>query len=214
MTERISLLIVDDHPLVREGLRAVVELEEDMDVVGEAESGDEAIRLAQSLQPDVILMDLLMPEKTGSEAIETIVKDDPSARILVLTSVDNVVEILPAIRSGALGYVSKNAPPEELLEAIRTVYRRSVVLPIPVAQSLLSVVESSPTSDPLASLTDREIEILTLVAQGLDNDEIAARLVISPRTVSVHVSRFLAKLELSNRTQAALYALRRGLVDL
>ncbi len=214
MTERISLLIVDDHPLVREGLRAVVELEEDMDVVGEAESGDEAIRLAQSLQPDVILMDLLMPVKTGSEAIETIVKDDPSARILVLTSVDNVVEILPAIRSGALGYVSKNASPEELLEAIRTVYRRSVVLPIPVAQSLLSVVESPATSDPLASLTDREVEILTLVAQGLDNDEIAARLVISPRTVSVHVSRFLAKLELSNRTQAALYALRRGLVDL
>ncbi|MFP4345079.1 MAG: response regulator [Anaerolineales bacterium] len=215
MSKSIRILIVDDHPLVREGLQAVLALEEDLEIVGEAANGRDAVQQARRLQPDVILMDLLMPEMGGAEATVEILGMSPTLRILILTSVNDVGTILATVKAGALGYVSKNAPPAELLDAIRTVHRGSVVLPAPLARALLNhepVPEPAP--HPADILTEREIEVLTLVAQGLNNDEIAARLVISPRTASVHVSHILSKLGLENRTQAALHALRAGLADL
>ena len=215
MTEVIRILIVDDHPLVREGLYAVLEQEDDLEIVGEAADGLDAVRKVRSLHPDVVLMDLLMPEMGGAEAIVEILKPAPATRIIVLTSVNNVDKILDTVKAGALGYVSKNAPPEELVRAIRTVHRGSVVLPAHLARALITGRPApEPASHPADLLTERELEVLTLVAQGLDNDDIAARLVISPRTASVHVSRILAKLRLDNRTQAALHALRSGLADL
>lgn len=216
MTNTIRILIVDDHPLVREGLHAVISMEPDLEVIGECGDGAEAMRLTRGLSPDVILMDLLMPGLDGGRAIAAILNTDPGRKILVLTSLDNIDTILDTVKSGALGYVSKNAPPDELLAAIRAVYGGRVVLPAPVMQALLGRETTSP--DPLRHpenlLTQREVEVLTFVAQGLNNDDIADRLVISPRTVSVHVSHILTKLELQNRTQAALYALRTGLASL
>ncbi len=212
---KIGLLIVDDHPLVREGLQAVIAHEPDMHIVGEAADGREAVEQARRLCPDVILMDLLMPGMSGGDAVATIVAAQPAQRILLLTSVEDVPTLLATLKAGASGYVSKNAPPVELLEAIRTVSRGGMALPAPLARALL---RGGPmpggASRPVESLTDRELEVLTLVAQGLSNDAIAARFSISARTASVHVSRILAKLELENRTQAALYALRTGLASL
>lgn len=220
VTETIHILIVDDHPLVREGLQAVVALEPDMMVVGEAVDGQAAVQQAAQLRPDVILMDLLMPEMSGGEAIAAILARQKvdAPKILVLTSVDDIAILRETIQAGASGCVSKNAPPDELVEAIRSVYRGSVVLPPPLATALLHTMRDSPVlssaPDPVEALTEREFEVLELVAQGLNNDDIAEKLVISPRTVSVHVSHILGKLELENRTQAALYALRVGLVSL
>lgn len=217
MNDKIRILVVDDHPLVREGLQAVIAIEPDMEIVGEASDGRTAVQEAARLEPDVILMDLLMPGMSGSEAIAAIQaeQDQDGPRILVLTSVDDLEIVRETIRSGALGYVHKNAAPEELLGAIRTVHRGSVVLPASLATTLLRHIPAPASpSDPGESLTDRELEVLRLVAQGLSNDDIAEQLVISPRTASVHISRILSKLDLENRTQAALYALRTGLVEL
>ncbi|MGC9400241.1 MAG: response regulator [Anaerolineae bacterium] len=215
MANRIRVLIVDDHPLVREGLQAVIAQAADLEVAGEAASGAEAVRQAAALRPDVILMDLLMPGMDGDQAIIEILAADAARRILVLTSVDDAPRILATVRAGAAGYVSKSAPAAELLEAIRTVHRGSVVLPATIAQALLSGPSALATPPALPDvLTEREVEVLALVAQGLNNDDMARRLGISPRTVSVHVSRILAKLALENRTQAALYALRQGWVTL
>ncbi len=220
MPEIIRILVVDDHPLVREGLEAVIALEPDMEVVGEAADGQTAVREASRLQPDVVLMDLLMPEMSGGDAIAAILAGQDTEgqsppRILVLTSVEDIATLCGTIKAGAQGYVPKNAPPAELLEAIRLVHRGSVVLPAPLAMALLQDTPAlGRVPDPVDLLTDRELEVLELVAQGLNNDDIAERLVISTRTASVHVSHILSKLELENRTQAALYALRVGLVSL
>jgi DNA-binding NarL/FixJ family response regulator len=225
MTETIRILVVDDHPLVREGLEAVIALEPDMEIVGEAADGQAAVRKAAQLQPDVVLMDLLMPGMSGGDAIAAILagqdaEERTAPRILVLTSVEDVATLCATIKAGAQGYVPKNVPPATLLEAIRTVHRGSVVLPAPLAMALLQNTSASGAMpsvslpDLVDLLTERELEVLELVAQGLNNDDIAERLVISPRTASVHVSRILGKLELENRTQAALYALRVGLVSL
>lgn len=216
MNDIIRVLIVDDHAIVREGLRAVIGLENDMQVVGEAKDGNEAIALSRHLNPDVILMDLLMPNKGGIEAIREILEENPNHRILVLTSFAEVDKILPTIRSGALGYIVKNSSPGELLRAIRDIAKGAVVMQPDIARQLFHGLSQStePLTQPIEQLSTREIEILKLVAQGMTNEEIGDQLSISSRTVGVHVTHILEKLNLNNRTQAALFALRNGLVSL
>lgn len=211
MTERIRILIADDHPVVREGLRGLLEVQSDMELVAEAADGVEAVTLALSMKPDVILLDMVMPRQTGIEAIVEIRKEIPDAHILVLTSFAEDEQVLLAIKAGALGYLLKDSAPWELLQAIRDVHRGASSLHPMVARMLINEIsqptELPPTESPL---TDREVEVLKLVAQGKSNEEIAEILVVSSRTVSSHVSSILEKLQLANRTQAALYALREG----
>jgi len=215
MTERIRVLIADDHPVVRKGLHALLATESDIEVVGEAADGREVIAKAGQLQPDVILMDLVMPEVDGIEAIRRITPRQPETRILVLTSFAADDKIFPAIKAGALGYLLKDSSPEDLVQAIRQVHRGESSLHPAIARKLLQELsrpaERPPTPEPL---TEREVEVLQEVARGRSNQEIADRLVISEATVRTHVSNILSKLHLASRTQAALYALRRGLVSL
>jgi NarL family two-component system response regulator LiaR len=211
----IRILIADDHAVVREGLRALIETEPGMELVDEAADGAEAVSMARSLQPDVILLDLVMPRKNGIEAIGDIRQENHDARILVLTSFAEDEKVFSAIKAGALGYLLKDASPQELLEAIYNVYRGDLSMHPSIAHKVMRELQRSsdlpPTEEPL---TKREVEVLKLVAQGLPNQEIADTLVISERTVRTHVSSILDKLYLANRTQAALYALREGLATL
>ena len=211
----IRVLIADDHAIVREGLRGLINSEPGMTVVGEAADGDEAVSLACALQPDVILLDLVMPHKGGLEAIVEITQKHPDAHILVLTSFAEDDKVFSAIKSGALGYLLKDSSPAELLRAVREVSRGESSLHPTIARKLIREL-GQPSNLPPAEepLTAREVEVLRLVAQGLTNQEIANRLVISERTVRNHVSSILDKLHLANRTQAALYALREGLASL
>ena len=215
MTGNIRVLIVDDHAIVREGQIALIDTEPGMEVVGEAKDGVEAVELAASLQPDVILMDLEMPRKGGIEAIGEIKAENPKARILVLTSFTEDEKVFTAIKAGSQGYLLKDSSPNEILTAIRRVHQGETSMNPSIAEKLMREIQKSsnlkPTVDPL---TEREVEILKLVAQGLPNQEIAEQLVISERTVRTHVTNILSKLHLANRTQAALYALREGLTDL
>jgi NarL family two-component system response regulator LiaR len=215
MTEKIRILITDDHAVVREGLRALITSEPGMEVVGEAKDGEEAVLKARSLQPDVILLDLVMPRKGGLEAIGEIKSENPGARILILTSFAEDDKVFPAIKSGALGYLLKDSSPHELLQAIREVYRGESSLHPSIARKLIRELRQPsdlpPTEEPL---TEREVEVLRLVAKGLSNQEIGQKLFISERTTRTHVSNILDKLHLANRTQAALYALREGLASL
>jgi len=213
--ESIRILIADDHAIVREGQRALIETEPDMELVGEAADGLEAVQMARSLQPDVILLDLIMPRKGGIEAIQEIKAENPEARILVLTSFAEDEKVYSAIKAGALGYLLKDAAPQELLAAIRQVNQGEPSMPPAIAHKLMLELQRSSdlplTEEPL---TKREVEVLQLVAQGLPNREIAETLVISERTVRTHISNILGKLHLANRTQAAIYALREGLANL
>lgn len=215
MTEVIRLLIADDHAIVREGLQALIDTEPGMELVGEAQDGVEVVEMARSLNPDVILLDLVMPRVDGLQAISDIKQADPEARILVLTSFDEDEKVFTAIKSGAQGYLLKDASPKELLRAIRDVYRGEPSMHPTIAHKLMRELQRAsslpPTEEPL---TEREMEVLKLVAQGHSNQEIAEKLVLSERTVRTHVSNILSKLHLANRTQAALYALREGLADL
>jgi two-component system, NarL family, response regulator LiaR len=207
--------MVDDHAIIRKGMLAVLELVPDIKIVGEASNGLEAVMLAEKLSPDVILMDLVMPELDGIEATRRIKAIQPGARILVLTTFAGEDMVFPAIKAGALGYQLKDSSPEALIEAIRQVHHGEPSLhPIiarKVLQELLTPSEKTPTSDPL---TQREVEVLRLIAQGCENKEIAEKLVISEATARTHVSNILGKLHLASRTQAALYALREGLASL
>jgi two-component system, NarL family, response regulator LiaR len=215
MTERIRILIADDHAVVRHGLRALIATEPDLELVGEAADGIEAVQLTASLHPDVILLDMAMPRKNGLEAIYDIKRDDPQARILVLTSFAEDDQIFPAIKAGATGYLLKDAAPRELLQAIREVERGDVSLHPAIARKLVSELKRPPELPPAEEpLTEREAQVLALVARGLSNQEIADQLVIGERTVRTHVSNILGKLHLANRTQAALYAQREGLAHL
>jgi len=212
---RIRLFIADDHAIVREGIRAVLELVPDIEVVGEAANGRDAVRRVEELEPDVILMDLVMPEMDGIEAIRCIKERQPEARILVLTTFAGEDKILPAIRAGALGYHLKDSRPQDLAQAVRQVYRGESSLHPVVARKVLEELahpsERPPTSDPL---TQREVEVLRLVGQGLENAEIGEKLVITEATVRTHVSNITGKLHVASRTQAALYALREGIASL
>lgn len=215
MSEPIRVFLADDHAVVREGLVALIETEADMEVVGTGENGEEAVRRVLHIQPDVTLLDLHMPRKTGLEAITEIKEALPDARILVLTSFGDDEHVFSAIKSGALGYLLKDTPPHELIRAIRNVYEgKSALHPdiaLKVIRELNKPADLPPTEDPL---TEREVEVLKHVARGLSNDEIADTLVVSERTVRTHVSNILGKLHLANRTQAALYALREGISTL
>jgi NarL family two-component system response regulator LiaR len=212
MTSSIRVLVVDDHLVVRTGIRALLATEPDIEVVGEAGDGAEAVAEAARLQPDVILMDLVMPQMDGIAAIGLILASQPEARVLVLTSYEADDKVFPAIRAGALGYTLKDFGPAELVRAIQRVHRGESSLHPTIARRVLQELahppQRPPTSEPL---TEREVEVLRLVAHGESNQEIAAALGIGEGTVRVHVSNILSKLHLASRTQAALYALREGL---
>lgn len=227
MDEIIRILIVDDHPIVRIGLRALIDSESDMEVVGEAANGIEAVAKASFLRPQIILLDIVMPRMDGITAIKEILQEYPEARILVFTSYSEDKKVFSALRAGALGYLLKDSDPKELIQAIREVSRGGSPLHPVVARKLINELNKSSEShrssdsnkfsgspEDKEDLTDREMEILKLIARGLTNMEIADLLVISERTVRVHVGNILNKLQVSNRTQAALYALRKRLVDL
>jgi NarL family two-component system response regulator LiaR len=211
----IRILIADDHPIVRDALRTLIDTEAGMKLVGEAVNGVEVVAKAKELMPDVILMDLVMPIKDGIQAIKEIKEFNPTVPILVLTSFSEENRAFPAIRAGALGYLLKDSSPQELLQAIYDVHEGEATIHPSIALQLMREINRS-SNLPLAKepLTARELDVLKLVAQGITNHEIAERLFLSEWTVSAHVRNILAKLHLANRTQAALYALREGIADL
>jgi NarL family two-component system response regulator LiaR len=212
MTERITVVIADDHPVVRQGLRTFLDLQEDVEVVAEASDGEEAVARAVEFVPDVVVLDLVMPKMDGIEAIRGIRDASPSTRVLVLTSFLDDEKVLPAVKAGAAGYLLKDAEPGELANAIRTVTRGEALLHPTVAAKVVQELASRDRS-PVAELTDRELEVLRLLARGLANKAIALELHVSEKTVKTHVSNILAKLHLADRTQAALFAVRERLVD-
>jgi NarL family two-component system response regulator LiaR len=213
----IRILIVDDHEIVRKGIRALLMTEPGIQVVGEAGDGQEAVSLAKTLKPDLILMDLVMPRMDGIEATRRITEQEQAQapRILVLTSFAADDKVFPAIKAGALGYLLKDSGPEELVQAIHQVSRGEPSLEPSIARKVLQELSHPPkaqlTPEPLS---ERELDVLRLIAQGCSNRAIADKLVISEVTVRTHVSNILSKLHLASRTQAALYALREGLASL
>lgn len=216
MDETITVFLADDHAVVRKGLEALIGTQPDMQVVGTAVDGEEAVTQALALQPDVVLLDLQMPRKSGVVAIGEMKAAWPEARILVLTSFSEDETVFAAIKAGALGYLLKDASPQELMQAIRDVYHGRSSLHPEIARKVIQALNRPPPHLPPTEepLTEREIDVLKLVAHGLSNQEIADTLVISERTVRTHISNILDKLHLANRTQAALYALRQGLTPL
>ncbi len=215
MSNLIRVFVVDDHSIVRAGIKAILELIPDIEMVGEASNGAEAVERVAETQPDVVLMDLVMPEVDGIEAIRQIKARHPQVRILVLTTFAGEDKVFPAIQAGALGYQLKDSDPDELVSAIRQVYRGQSALHPLIARKVLDELtrptDQPPTPDPL---TPREVEVLGFVAKGMQNPEIAEHLVITEATVRTHVSNIMTKLHLASRTQAALYALREGLATL
>lgn len=209
-SEKISVLIADDHPMVRQGLRVFLELQPDIEVVGEAADGAQAARLAQELRPDVVLLDLVMPGTDGVTAIELMAEAAVDSRVLIVTSFGEHRTVVPAIRAGARGYVSKEVEPSALAAAIRAVAAGHVLLGPEVAAALLSgdASQTSENGGAEPQLTAREREVLDLIARGRSNREIARALTVSEKTVKTHVSSVLMKLGVADRTQAALWAVR------
>jgi len=214
MSAPITVLLVDDHAIVRSGVRAYLEIQPDLQVVGEAGSGAEAVRLAAELVPDVVLMDLVMPEMDGVEATWRLRRVSPRSQVVVLTSFHDDTHVFPAIKAGALSYLLKDIGPEELVEAVRAAAQGEASLHPRIAARLVQELrgDRGQTANPFSELSEREHEVLRLIADGLSNAEIAARLVLSEKTVKGHVSNILSKLHLQDRTQAAVYAWREGLV--
>ncbi len=215
MTETIKILVVDDHPVVRDGLVAILSTQPDFEIIGEAGNGSEAVAQAQSLSPDVLLLDLEMPELDGVGVLEKLKELQTTVRAIVFTAFDTDERILGAVQAGAQGYLLKGAPRQELFNAIRVVHGGGSLLQPVVASKLLKQM-SSPTQDngPVESLTPRELEVLNLLGQGLQNKEIANTLVISERTVKFHVSSIMGKLGAGNRTEAVSIAAQQGLIKL
>lgn len=212
----IRVLMVDDHNIVREGVELLLGEIEDIELVGQARSGAQGIALAKELQPDVVLMDLVMPEMDGVEATRRIMAEHPHIRVLVLTSFITADKVFPAIKAGASGYLLKDTTSAELIEAIRQVHRGEPFLHPDIARMILDEIGGPSEKGKLTPepLTARELEVLALVAQGKSNKEIAEELSISPETARTHVNRILSKLHVANRVQATLYALRQGIADL
>jgi len=214
MDRFIRVLIVDDHPIVQQGLSGLITARYGMVIVGQAKDGSEAIGKARSLQPDIILMDLVMPGKSGLETIVEIRQENPQARILVLTSFGEEDRVSAAIKAGASGYLMKDSSPDELLHAIREVAKGNLFLPQDIALKFRNDLQNpQETPSPEITLTKRELEVLKLVVQGLSNKEIASNLVVSEVTIRYHISSILDRLKLTNRIQAAVYAVQKGLVD-
>ena len=215
MADLIRVLVVDDHPVVRRGIKSLLADEADIQVVGEAVDGEQAVDQFEQLSPDVVLMDLVMPNMNGIEAIQRITAAHADARILVMTSFAADDKVFPSIKAGALGYVLKDSDPEDLIRMIRQVYRGELSLHPTIARKVIQEL-NRPADGPLtpSPLTEREVEILQLLAQGIENKQIAHRLTLREATVRTHVSNILGKLQLANRVQATLYALRTGLTSL
>jgi two-component system, NarL family, response regulator LiaR len=204
----IRILIVDDHAVVRQGLRMFLRVEDDLEVVGEATNGEEALRLARDLKPDIVLMDLLMPVMDGIAATAAIKRESPECEVIALTSLATDQMVLGAMRAGAIGYILKETEGEDLRQAIRAAAAGQVQLSPQAAAFLVGAI-SAP--DPSASLTRRETEVLGWLASGESNKQIASRLCVSEETIKTHVSNVLSKLGMTSRTQAALYAMRQGI---
>jgi NarL family two-component system response regulator LiaR len=214
MIESITVLIVDDHAVVRQGVRGYLEAQPDISIAGEAASGEEAVRLAADQVPDVVLMDLVMPGMDGVEATRRVRRVSPRSQVVVLTSYHEDVYIFPAIKAGALSYLLKDVGPEELAAAVRAAARGEAMLHPHVATRVMQELRGARRElpNPFAELTDRELEVMRLVAEGLSNAQIAERLVLSEKTVKGYVSNILSKLHLADRTQAAVFAWREGMM--
>jgi NarL family two-component system response regulator LiaR len=214
MTEPITVLIVDDHAVVRGGIRGYLETQPDITIAGEAASGEEAVQLAADQVPDVVLMDLVMPGMDGVEATRLVRRVSPRSQVVVLTSYHEDVHIFPAIKAGALSYLLKDVAPEELAEAVRAAARGEAVLHPHVATRVMQELRGArrDVPNPFAELTDRELEVLRLIAEGMSNAQIAEQLVLSQKTVKGYVSNILSKLYLADRTQVAVFAWREGMM--
>jgi NarL family two-component system response regulator LiaR len=214
MIEPISVLLVDDHALVRRGVRAFLETLDGISVVGEADSGEEGVAQTVALAPDVVLLDLILPGIDGVEATRRIRAASPRTQVILLTSFHDDAHVLPAIRAGALSYLLKDVGPDELGQAVRRAARGEATLHPRVAAAVCASLAAPPApSTPDPGLTEREKEVLGLIADGLSNSEIAEKLFVSEKTVKSHVSNILGKLHLADRTQAAVWAWREGLKD-
>jgi two-component system, NarL family, response regulator LiaR len=213
VAEPIRVLVVDDHGVVRQGLRALLELQDGIEVVGDAADGDEGVEAANELRPDVVLMDLVMPRLDGVSAMRLLRERLPETRVIVLTSFLDDDKLLPALRAGAAGYLLKNAEPQEVVRAVRTAHAGQTVLDPVVAARLVETLAADDRGDPIDRLTPREREVLVLIGRGFANKRIALELGLAEKTVKTYVGHVLAKLGVSDRTQAAIAAVRSGLVE-
>jgi two-component system, NarL family, response regulator LiaR len=212
--KKITVLLIDDHAVVLQGMRSFLQAQPDLDVCGAAERGEEGVRLAENLAPDVALVDMLIPDLDGVEVTRRIRRVSPRTQVIIFTSFHEDEHIFPAIQAGALSYLLKDSRPNELAEAVRKAARGEATLEAKVAARLVQEIQKPDraSTNPYTELSERELEVLQLIAEGLNNQDIADRLVIGERTVKSHVSNILSKLHLADRTQAAVYAWSKGMV--